>query len=255
MCNPNFNILNLYNFDTVKNETSVETEIFKVFLEKLKSGEISIETLKNMSDVPTWFYVELYDYIQEQLRFDTMTSVRTLSTTNDNLHNYSIAKTYKLFSKLKEFDNLDNGFYDFALTYSNSLLNNVQAVEDNQVQKTTETYSILNNSDLNLKYQSREDSKVRPAHEKCNGVILPASNSWWASTGLRNLGAWNCRCSIIRTTEPESITYEQRTLEVKDYDLNSKIDLKSEKVLIFNEKLPLFDVPPIIRKQFRPKGF
>jgi uncharacterized protein with gpF-like domain len=107
-----------------------------------------------------------------------------------------------------------------------------------------------------LEYVSRKDSKVRPNHKRADGVILDSKNPWWL-TAQHLLSDWNCRCQIVKaSSNQEQFTINQANIPKPVEKANSKIDLRSEKVIVFQEHLSLFDVPTSIkRKYYRPNGF
>jgi len=50
-----------------------------------------------------------------------------------------------------------------------------------------------------LKYVTREDSRVREAHQSLNGLIYPVDDSFWNSYYPPN--GWRCRCTVQKLSE------------------------------------------------------
>lgn len=260
MCHqPNhlFNYQNYLSLEfTIQNEL-VETEIFKTFKRKLDRGEIKLEDLKE-ENVPYWLYNELYSYMLDQLRFKNNLTTKTLNSTQNNLHNYSVAKTFnfiQIINKvLKNYGTIKESSQEIN-SVANVFFNSQQKTEDYQTQKLTQTASEIADGNL-LEYVARKDGRVRDEHKRADGVILPANDKWW-STGQNLLSDWNCRCSIIKSSaKAANMTNSQANIKPTQPKSNSTIDLKSEKVIVFNQHLDLFNIPTQIqRKYFRPNGF
>ncbi len=70
---------------------------------------------------------------------------------------------------------------------------------------------ILETEDLfpNLKYRSVGDSRVRPEHQKLDGIIKPINDPFW-SRYYPPLD-WRCRCDVVQTAE-DSNEYEEEDL-------------------------------------------
>lgn len=59
----------------------------------------------------------------------------------------------------------------------------------------------------NLKYRSAGDSRVRPEHERLNGIIKPIDDDFW-SRYYPPLD-WRCRCDVVATAEDVSDDNEE----------------------------------------------
>lgn len=70
---------------------------------------------------------------------------------------------------------------------------------------------IVEDADLfpNLKYRSVGDSRVRPEHQKLNGIIKPINDPFW-SKYYPPLD-WRCRCDVVQTAE-DSNDYKEEDL-------------------------------------------
>lgn len=239
----------------IKNDFN--TEIFKSFKSKLDKGEISLNDLRK-EPIPYWLYNELYSYIMGKVLFKNNITTKTINSTTNNLHNYSIAKTFKFIDTinkvLREFGD-EGESKNEIVSVADTFFNAQQNTEDYQTEKITKTASEIADGNL-LEYVSRKDGRVRDEHKRADGVILPASDKWW-SVGQNLLSDWNCRCSIIKSSSDQpNITHSQASIKTTTTKPNSTIDLKSEKVIVFNQHLDLFDVPTSVkRKYFRKNGF
>lgn len=249
----NHNYQNYSNLNfSIKNE--LNTDLFKKFKSKLDSGEVTLVDLRS-ENIPFWLYNELYAYVLDKLKFKNNITNKTLDSTKSNLHNYSIAKTYNFINEVKKVLSDSSNNKDGVLDVANVFFNSQQSTEDHQVEKITQTASDIADGNY-LEYFSRKDGRVRDEHRRADGVILPANDSWW-SVGQNLLSDWNCRCSIIRSSsKTPQLTHSQATIKPIDKKPNSTIDLKSEKVIVFNQHLSIFDIPTVIkRKQFKANGF
>lgn len=74
-----------------------------------------------------------------------------------------------------------------------------------------------------LKYVTVGDERVRQEHKALDGIVLPATHSFWNENTLPLV--WNCRCTIIRASENIKATPEGK--------LNN-IDINVDKEFQFN---------------------
>lgn len=65
----------------------------------------------------------------------------------------------------------------------------------------------------NLKYKTQGDDRVRPEHEKLNGIIAPINSKFWDRYYPPN--GWRCRCDVVQTAEPASDTIPEKVDDVK----------------------------------------
>lgn len=74
---------------------------------------------------------------------------------------------------------------------------------------------IIEDADLfpNLKYRTVGDSRVRPEHEKLNGIIKPINDPFW-SRYYPPLD-WRCRCDVVQTAEDANDYKEEDLPPVK----------------------------------------
>lgn len=71
----------------------------------------------------------------------------------------------------------------------------------------------------NLKYKTQGDSRVRPEHEKLDGIIAPIDSPFWAKYYPPN--GWRCRCDVVQTAENASIDMPDNFPEVQpEFEIN-----------------------------------
>jgi uncharacterized protein with gpF-like domain len=207
-----------------------------------------------MPDLPTNVFNALYEYIMQQQAFTSTARLtsKTLSSTEANLFNYTIVKTYKLMNNLKKIEVTAN-MYDIAKDTINTMFNSNQATEDYQVSKITTMASTISVA-KNLEFVTRKDIHVREEHKKMDGLVAPADSPIWTNT-LKLLSDWNCRCQIVVSQSKTKILPSQISNVKSITKAPSTINLADEKVLVFNQHLDMFNVPSTIKRQLRKNGF
>ncbi|GIZ09996.1 phage minor head protein [Flavobacterium sp. UMI-01] len=129
-----------------------------------------------------------------------------------NIYVFSGAKTYAQLEQLNQLlydqDGKLRPFNEFAqLAKSINRQYNVNYLQaEYQTARTAAQMAqkwerLQENKDLfpNLKYQSVGDSRVRPEHERLNGIIKPIDDDFWAK--YYPPLDWRCRCDVVATAE------------------------------------------------------
>ena len=89
----------------------------------------------------------------------------------------------------------------------------------------------------NLKYVTAGDDRVRLAHEKLDGIVLPIDDAFWNTFYPPN--GWGCRCTVYQTDE--GTKHPDYTPDDKEVPPAFQVNVGKEKV-IFGEDHPFFDV-------------
>ena len=64
-----------------------------------------------------------------------------------------------------------------------------------------------------IRYETRDDARVRPAHQAWNGVVLPIDDPWWQTHWPMN--GWRCRCDVYQTNERRLAADEAAGQQIK----------------------------------------
>ena len=75
-----------------------------------------------------------------------------------------------------------------------------------------------------LQYQTKEDNRVRPEHDRLNGLILAADDPFWSQYYPPN--GWRCRCTVKPYTDAQ---LEKQKLTPADTDIATKVAEKEVK--------------------------
>lgn len=129
-----------------------------------------------------------------------------------NLYVFSGAKTYSQLEELNRLlydsDGKIRPFNEYSVfakktnrEYNVNFLQSEYQTAMTAAQMAQKWEKLQETKDLfpNLKYRSVGDSRVRPEHEKLNGIIKPIDDVFW-SKYYPPLD-WRCRCDVVATAE------------------------------------------------------
>ena len=129
-----------------------------------------------------------------------------------NLYVFSGAKTYSQLEELNRLlydkDGKIRPFNEYSVyakknnrEYNVNFLQSEYQTALTAAQMAQKWERLQDTKDLfpNLKYRSAGDSRVRPEHEKLNGIIRPIDDPFW-SKYYPPLD-WRCRCDVVATAE------------------------------------------------------
>ena len=128
-----------------------------------------------------------------------------------NLYKFSGAKNFAMSTELNEKLYKDGKLVDFEEFKKEALkLNDKYNVNYLQAEYQTARQSghhaqnwgeYVRNIDLfpNLKYKTQGDDRVRPEHEKLDGIVAPINSAFWDRFYPPN--GWRCRCFVVQTAE------------------------------------------------------
>jgi SPP1 gp7 family putative phage head morphogenesis protein len=129
-----------------------------------------------------------------------------------NIYTFSGAKTYAQLEQINQLlfdkDGKLRPFNEFAVLakkvnrqYNVNYLQAEYQTARTAAQMAEKWERLQETKDLfpNLKYRSVGDSRVRPEHERLNGIIKPIDDDFW-SRYYPPLD-WRCRCDVVATAE------------------------------------------------------
>jgi hypothetical protein len=181
------------------------------------------------------------------------------ATLNDNVYNFSIAKTFQYLDALKSLANQISDKDELIKKqkqYSNLIFGVQQKIEEYQTEHMTKLINTVDGADSELlEYVSERDSKVRPEHRVQDGTIRPKNDPYWTKA-ITLLSDFGCRCSIEPAFKGAKMTiYTEPVNSTSPYQ-PSQIDFQSGRAIVYSQNLPVFsNIPPIIRRQFKKNGF
>lgn len=224
------------NFDW--NDADSADLIQKVFTGDINIANLPIELYEKTANYLTQGVYDVYGIGYDQsIMAPEFETIRHLKA---NIHVFSAAKTFQsildIQSQLFDDDGNIRSFRDFEQRaakieslYNKAWLRAEYRTTINQARsaKNWDRYSSQKNTFPYLRYETKDDSKVRPEHASMDGITLPVDDPFWNQYFPPN--GWNCRCTItqIRKATPTKLdqigTTDDGTPEFKGVTLPDQL--------------------------------
>lgn len=224
------------NFDW--NDADSADLIQKVFTGDINIANLPIELYEKTANYLTQGVYDVYGIGYDQsIMAPEFETIRHLKA---NIHVFSAAKTFQsildIQSQLFDDDGNIRSFRDFEQRaskieslYNKAWLRAEYRTTINQARsaKNWDRYSSQKNTFPYLRYETKDDSKVRPEHASMDGITLPVDHPFWNQYFPPN--GWNCRCTItqIRKATPTKLdqigTTDDGTPEYKNVTLPNQL--------------------------------
>jgi SPP1 gp7 family putative phage head morphogenesis protein len=224
------------NFDW--NDADSADLIQKVFTGDINIANLPIELYEKTANYLTQGIYDVYGIGYDQsIMMPEFETVRYLKA---NITTFSAAKTFQsildIQSQLLDENGNIRSFRDFEQRaakieslYNKAWLRAEYRTTINQARsaKNWDRYTSQKNTFPYLRYETKDDSKVRPEHASMDGITLPVEDPFWNQYFPPN--GWNCRCTItqIRKATPTKLdqigTTNDGTPEFKDITLPDQL--------------------------------
>lgn len=224
------------NFDW--NDADSADLIQKVFTGDINIANLPIELYEKTANYLTQGVYDVYGIGYDQsIMAPEFETIRHLKA---NIHVFSAAKTFQsildIQSQLFDDDGNIRSFRDFEQRaskieslYNKAWLRAEYRTTINQARsaKNWDRYSSQKNTFPYLRYETKDDSKVRPEHASMDGITLPVDHPFWNQYFPPN--GWNCRCTITQIRKATSTKLDQigttddGTPEYKDVTLPDQL--------------------------------
>lgn len=194
-------------------------------------------------------YIE--EYLRENMAEKPTKGKNNIKNLDNNIYNFALYKTGGIMQSLKD---IKTNIKEAEQEMIYQQLINVQSaeldVEQYQVEHITETTQKFTDGRKLLTYVSEGDSKVRPTHRQLDGTTMLSDDKRWSRI-MKELSAWNCRCSI-ENAESQILVNPPILGPYKEAYVISDVDVISGKVITFSEQHPVFqNNDPILRKKYK----
>lgn len=204
------------NFDW--NDADSADLIQKVFTGDINIANLPIELYEKTANYLTQGVYDVYGIGYDQsIMAPEFETIRHLKA---NIHVFSAAKTFQsildIQSQLFDDDGNIRSFRDFEQRaskieslYNKAWLRAEYRTTINQARsaKNWDRYSSQKNTFPYLRYETKDDSKVRPEHASMDGITLPVDHPFWNQYFPPN--GWNCRCTITQIRKATSTKLDQ----------------------------------------------
>lgn len=251
MCNCNYSYSKfIYNSSEKNEDLNINDNALSEYLKNLFGFKKELPLLDQV--LQNWIFQQLRN--SESLKRNSV----LLATSQPNMFNFSLAKTYKYFDTLKELQQIsinENEVIKAQTKFTNLKFDTEQVIENKHVQHLSENVSRFEQKGELLEYVARM-ANTRIEHKDQNGTIRYKTDIQYWNKALELLGEFNCNCSIEVAAKDAHLTSVKPVVNSTTTYTPSEVDLKSGKLIYFKETLPVFqDVPPIVRRVYKKNGF